>query len=210
MDEKKPDAKMRKTTTLQAFAFVFTTWWAKIPQSSAAGFQVIPYITDCSSIRIRQTSAFQQQHHHQVGRGVASFHHHHHHHHRSYRYIQATPAICLAKPKRGSIVDSYQTVSVNCAKCGERLFRYKKKNGTKSNLIKCFVERIVSDGTLALLVDMKKNNSNKANDIPFIPIDEDAQQYACPNCLSVFARPAMIRGLPALKLVGGKVRMSKK
>lgn len=49
----------------------------------------------------------------------------------------------FAKPKSGSVVDSYQTVSVNCSSCRHRLFRYKKKNGVKSNLIKCYVERIV-------------------------------------------------------------------
>lgn len=98
-----------------------------------------------------------------------------------------------AKPKRGSVVDTYQTVSVNCAKCRERLFRYKKKNGTKSNLIKCFVERIAEDSAHIL------------RDRP-----QEASEYACPNCQTVFARDAVIRGLPALKLVGGKTRMSKK
>ena len=101
----------------------------------------------------------------------------------------------LAKPKRGSVVDSYQTVSVNCAKCGERLFRYKKKNGTKSNLIKCFVERIAEDS--AQILQNRSENDKESN-------------YACPSCQTVFARPATIRGLAALKLVGGKVRMTKK
>ena len=98
-----------------------------------------------------------------------------------------------AKPKRGSIVDSYQTVSVNCAKCGERLFRYKKKNGTKSQLIKCFVERIAEDSA-GVLRDQ----------------GETAPSYDCPSCETQFARAAVIRGLPALKLVGGKTRMTKK
>lgn len=31
----------------------------------------------------------------------------------------------MGKPKRGSIVDTYQTVSVNCSKCQTRLFRCK-------------------------------------------------------------------------------------
>jgi hypothetical protein len=98
-----------------------------------------------------------------------------------------------AKPKQGNIVESYQTVSVNCAKCRERLFRYKKKNGTKSNLIKCFVERIAEDSANVL-----KDQG------------EDADAFTCPSCQSQFARAAMIRGLPALKLVGGKTRMTKK
>ena len=46
-----------------------------------------------------------------------------------------TSSYLAARPKSGSVVDSYQTVSVNCNSCRSRLFRYKKKNGTKSNLI---------------------------------------------------------------------------
>ena len=101
-----------------------------------------------------------------------------------------------AKPKRGSIVDTYQTVSVNCAKCSERLFRYKKKNGTKSNLIKCYVERIAEDCAGIL--------SNA-------PEDPAADyEWKCPSCETQFARTAMIHGRPALKMVGGKIRMTKK
>lgn len=98
-----------------------------------------------------------------------------------------------AKPKRaGTKVDSYQTVSVNCNKCSLRLFRYKKKNGTKSNLVKCYVERIVEDSASVL------------------GSQPSAETFTCPGCGSGFARPATIKGLPALKLVGGKIRMSKK
>lgn len=97
----------------------------------------------------------------------------------------------LARPKKD--VDSYQTVSVSCAKCGERIFRYKKKNGTKSNLVKCFVERIVEDSAGVL----SEQGST-------------ATEYSCPSCDTAFARSTMIRGLPALKMVGGKTRMTKK
>jgi hypothetical protein len=97
----------------------------------------------------------------------------------------------MASPKRGSVVDSYQTVSVNCSKCQTRLFRYKKKNGTKSNLIKCYVERIVEEEDN----DITSNQDDK---------------FYCPKCETNYARSAMIRGRPALKLVGGKVRMTKK
>ena len=103
-------------------------------------------------------------------------------------YHQSSPL--QAKPKSGSVVDSYQTVSVNCSKCQSRLFRYKKKNGTKSNLIKCYVERIVDDC--------------------FGLLENDAEEWFCPNCQTKFARSATIHGRPALKLVGGKVRMTKK
>jgi hypothetical protein len=103
-----------------------------------------------------------------------------------------------AKPKRGGIVDSYQTVSVNCSKCGERLFRYKKKNGTKSNLVKCYIERI-SEDSAGLLAKQESSG---------IPTEEF--QWSCQKCETTFARPTLIHGLPALKMVGGKVRMTKK
>ena len=105
----------------------------------------------------------------------------------------------MAKPKRGSVVDSYQTVSVNCEKCGERLFRYKKKNGTKSNLVKCYVERICEDSA-GLLASNEKEISK----------EQQGLLWHCPSCNTNFARSTLIHGRPALKLVGGKVRMSKK
>lgn len=55
--------------------------------------------------------------------------------------------------------------------------------GGKGSLVKCFVERIVDDMTKG---DLK-----------------------CPQCDTEFARPAMIRGKPANKMIGGKVTMSK-
>lgn len=113
---------------------------------------------------------------------------------RSFGHTTVLPA----QPKRGGIVESYQTVSVNCAKCGFRLFRYKKKNGTKSNLIKCFVERIAED--CGNILPAAGESIGDAADT----------EYACPSCNTPFARPTLIRGLPALKLVGGKTRMTKK
>ncbi len=50
-------------------------------------------------------------------------------------------------------------------------------------MVKCFIERIVEDTTAG---DLK-----------------------CPECGTEFARPAMIRGKPANKIIGGKVTMSK-
>ena len=104
-----------------------------------------------------------------------------------------------AKPKRGS-VDSYQTVSVNCT-CKTRLFRYKKKNGTKSNLIKCYVERIVyedPDGELEQQLDR------------FTELSESDHKWSCPHCGINWGRSSLIHGMPAIKLVGGKTRMTKK
>lgn len=113
--------------------------------------------------------------------------------------VKKQSLVSMAKPKRGSVVDSYQTVSVNCNKCGERLFRYKKKNGTKSNLVKCYVERISEDSTGLLT----KNQQDES-------FQEQGFLWNCPLCGTNFARSAHIRGMLALKIVGGKVRMTKK
>ena len=109
----------------------------------------------------------------------------------------APPARMLAAPRRGAAVDSYQTVSVLCSKCSMRLFKYKKKNGLKSNLVKCYVERICEDsaGVLARRAETGV---------------DDASEWMCPKCGSGFARTALVHGRPALKIVGGKVRMSKR
>ena len=96
----------------------------------------------------------------------------------------------LAAPRRKG-VESYQTVTIACSKCSTTLFRYKKKNGLKSSLVKCYIERISCD--------------------PFglVAGDEVPAELRCPSCESTFARAAQIHGRPALKMVGGKVRMRK-
>ena len=90
--------------------------------------------------------------------------------------------------------------------CGTRLFRYKKKNGTKSNLIKCYVERICED-TAGLLASRAEAAAAGAADAD--PVGAGGE-WQCPGCQGTFARDALIHGRPALKLVGGKVRMAKK
>jgi hypothetical protein len=72
-----------------------------------------------------------------------------------------------------------RTVQIYCAKCKFQLFKYSK--GGKGALVKCFKERIVEDYTL--------------------------EEGICPSCQKQFARDALIRGAPALKIVGGKVTM---
>ena len=57
------------------------------------------------------------------------------------------------------------------------------KGGT-GNLVKCFHERIVEDAT-------------------------QGSSLQCPQCGVQFARPAMIRGKPANKMIGGKVFFQK-
>lgn len=70
-----------------------------------------------------------------------------------------------------------RTVQIYCAKCKFQLFKYRK--GGKGALVKCFKERIVEDYTL--------------------------EEGICPSCQKQFARDTLIRGAPALKIVGGKV-----
>ena len=72
-----------------------------------------------------------------------------------------------------------RTVQIFCAKCRFQLFKYRK--GGKGALVKCFKERIVEDYTI--------------------------EEGVCPSCNAQFARSAMIRGVPAFKIVGGKVHM---
>lgn len=110
-----------------------------------------------------------------------------------------------AKPKRGSVVESYRTITVNCNNCGQKLFRYKKKNGTKSNLVKMYVERIVQDCTgLLSAYDTETGMAITA------AADLETIAWNCPSCQTNFARPAIIHGQPALKLIGGKIRMTRK
>ena len=127
-----------------------------------------------------------------------------------FRCIATVTAPLHAKPKSGSIVDSYQTVSVNCSKCRTRLFRYKKKNGTKSNLIKCYIERISEDSAKIIEnlcgVDGDENGGGGDGDGDAL----EGQEWSCPDCGQRFGRRTLIHGRPAIKLVGGKVRMTKK
>ena len=123
------------------------------------------------------------------------------------RSIATTTTPLHAKPKSGSIVDSYQTVSVNCSKCRTRLFRYKKKNGTKSNLIKCYIERISEDS--AGLLESFGIGDGYEEDVGDGEVLE-GQEWSCPDCGQRFGRRTLIHGRPAIKLVGGKVRMTKK
>ncbi|OKY27897.1 hypothetical protein [Thalassotalea sp. PP2-459] len=71
-----------------------------------------------------------------------------------------------------------RTVDISCAACQCKLFKYRK--GGKGALIKCFTERIAQDHTEKL--------------------------GECPQCHQTFAREALIRGVPALKMIGNKVR----
>ena len=70
-----------------------------------------------------------------------------------------------------------KTVNIYCSKCQQQLFKYKK--GGKGSLVKCFKERISKDYTTV--------------------------SCTCPQCETIFAREMIIRGVPAYKIIGGKV-----
>ena len=84
----------------------------------------------------------------------------------------STPMVLFSAPKRGSVVDKYQTINIFCVKCRKKLFRYKKKNGTKSNLVKMYIERIVDD-PLNVLTNKETNDLSGTN-------------FTCPSCMTSF------------------------
>ena len=75
--------------------------------------------------------------------------------------------------------DPTKTVNIYCTKCRSQLYKYRK--GGTGTLIKCFKERITQDFT--------------------------HESGTCPSCNSTFARETLIRGVPAFKIIGGKVQV---
>lgn len=111
-----------------------------------------------------------------------------------HRGFHASPPL-FAAPKRGSIVDSYRTIGVSCSSCRAPLFKYKKKNGTKSSLVKMYIERIVDDPHGILESKMREDES------------AESRGYFCNVCDKQFGRAAQIKGLPAIKIIGNRIRM---
>ena len=72
-----------------------------------------------------------------------------------------------------------RTVEIHCTACRTLLLKYRK--GGKGALVKCFVERIVT---------------NHCNQLGF-----------CPKCERQFGRECLVRGVPAIKIISGKARM---
>jgi predicted RNA-binding Zn-ribbon protein involved in translation (DUF1610 family) len=81
---------------------------------------------------------------------------------------------------KGTLTDSCRSMSslIACLLGGQENCMQYHKNGN-GQLVKCWHERIAEDFT---------NHDLK-----------------CPNCGQQFARKAMVRGLPANKIIGGKV-----
>ncbi|WP_286262965.1 hypothetical protein [Thalassotalea atypica] len=70
-----------------------------------------------------------------------------------------------------------KSVSIYCSMCQQQLFKYRK--GGKGSLVKCFKARITRDYTTT--------------------------PCTCPKCENTFARETLVRGMPAYKIIGGKV-----
>ncbi|WP_394132254.1 hypothetical protein [Shewanella maritima] len=72
-----------------------------------------------------------------------------------------------------------RTVDIYCGQCKTQLFKYRK--GGKGALVKCFKERI--------------------------SVDYTTKVGHCPQCEQQFARDTLVRGAPALKIIGNKAVM---
>lgn len=70
-----------------------------------------------------------------------------------------------------------RTIAIHCAGCRGLLYRYRK--GGTGALVKCYADRIAEDRT--------------------------AGDLRCPSCGQPFARPIVIAGKPAHKIIQGKV-----
>jgi hypothetical protein len=126
------------------------------------------------------------------------------HYHRSNGLSYGPTLVAWAKPLKrktaGAQIDAFPTVNVYCNTCALHIFRYKKKNGTKSGLVKCYIERVIEDSAFLLRDQYDPTSRDELRE----------QTFSCPQCCTTIARYAMVRGLPALKWVGGKIRMAKK
>ena len=83
----------------------------------------------------------------------------------------------------------YRKVAVKCSNCITMLFQYKKKNGTKSGLVKLYRERIVDDPYCL----------NETT-------EEGESELICPNCGSQWGRHGNVKGHPVFRCIGGKLQ----
>lgn len=81
------------------------------------------------------------------------------------------------------------TIQIFCKTCRFHLYTYSKRG--KGQLVKCFVHKIREDN-VAAAAEARGG-------------DAAAAVCTCPQCSSVFCRPAVIKHKPAHKIIGGKV-----
>jgi ssDNA-binding Zn-finger/Zn-ribbon topoisomerase 1 len=115
--------------------------------------------------------------------------------------------------------DTYRTMSIECSKCRCELFKYKKKNGTKSKLVKMYTSRIIHDPH-----DFLTSNTHSGRDgedcdkftksgdgrCDYITSkkNESVRELVCPQCQSEWGRHGTKAGHEIFKCIGGKIRMS--
>ena len=87
--------------------------------------------------------------------------------------------------------EKYRTVQVTCLTCNAKIFNYKKKNGTKSNLVKIYMDRIVKD------------HHNILNNC-----DTEIEALQCPHCRTVLAKHALLSGHKILKCIGNRLKLN--
>lgn len=130
--------------------------------------------------------------------------------------------------------DSYRTVHIECSKCSTLLFKYKKKNGTKSKLVKMYLARIVFDPFHFLPSSVPDRASSSRGpytdtkhfhlgaslktdhiyesvsqeDVTSLVAAPGEKELRCPQCQSEWGRPGARAGLDVFKCIGGKIRMS--
>lgn len=127
--------------------------------------------------------------------------------------------------------DSYRTVHITCHKCNTLLFKYKKKNGTKSKLIKMYTARIIFDPyefvhtpshsqshsqgepfsspTLNTSRLPSTLHSNSKQNLEYhVDCNVTQKKLVCPKCQSEWGRPGSKAGHDIFKCIGGKIRVS--
>jgi hypothetical protein len=98
--------------------------------------------------------------------------------------------------------DAYRSVDIICNKCNEKLFKYKKKNGTNSSLIKIYYERIVRDPHRFLKSTDEEHRLRRVSENT--DIDND---LICPKCQSKWGRRDLLTGHLIYRCIGGKLKI---
>ena len=83
------------------------------------------------------------------------------------------------RPTRRLSLAAVRRLAVHCRGCERHLLTYRK--GGKGQLVKCFVDRILWNGT------------------------DSVDPCRCPDCGTEFCRVTRIKNRPAYKIIGGKV-----
>ena len=150
----------------------------------------------------------------------------------SWRYVSFQRILLLERTfGRLRSAASYRTVDVICSTCRIKLFKYKKKNGKSSGLVKLFFERIVADPYefKCLFDDCTVNNTNYSSDstahgnlksrvVASTSSSKNSSARAitveindklcCPGCQSKWGRIGVMHGNKVFRIAGNKLSMT--